>query len=74
MHLRRMERCTIIPPDWMNVHHLEHVKSTERESELFTRMPSEYYMETAKILLLNAPQDIPDATEIKTLIKVTLLR
>jgi hypothetical protein len=66
MHLRRMERCTIIPRDWMNFHHLEHVKSTERKSELFTRIPSEYYMETEKILLLNAPQDISDAPEIRT--------
>lgn len=38
-------------------------------SRLFTKMPSEHYMIEAKLILQCAPEDVPQAEEIRTVIK-----
>lgn len=43
--------------------------NNEKSSELFTQMPNPHYMEITNVLLNCAPQDIPRADEVKTLIK-----
>ncbi|CAG9864566.1 unnamed protein product [Phyllotreta striolata] len=67
--LKKQKRCKIIPPDWMNVEYLEALKEQEKQTSGFTRMPSDHYMVEAKLLLDCAPDDIPNADEVKVIIK-----
>jgi GINS complex subunit 2 len=48
---------------------LEELLNLEKTSDFFTEMPNPHYMEITNILLNCAPQDIPRADEVKTLIK-----
>ncbi|KAK3744452.1 hypothetical protein QZH41_012864, partial [Actinostola sp. cb2023] len=48
---------------------LKELKEEETKAEYFTKMPSNYYMEIATLLLNSAVDDIPHADEVRTLIK-----
>ena len=69
MHLREQRKCRIVPPAWMEVETLEEIKEQEKRAKFFTKMPCENYMIVAKVVLSHAPEDVPRADEIKTLIK-----
>ncbi|XP_022918285.1 probable DNA replication complex GINS protein PSF2 isoform X2 [Onthophagus taurus] len=69
INLKQQLKCKIQPPDWMNVDELERIKEEEKVSRTFIKMPSEHYMVETKILLGVAPDDIPRADEIRTMIK-----
>ncbi|ORY98883.1 DNA replication complex GINS protein PSF2 [Syncephalastrum racemosum] len=68
LSLKKNNRCTIVPPEWLNVENLKKVLETEEESDEFAEVPF-YYMEMAHILLRFAVDDIPDAEEIRRLLK-----
>lgn len=39
--------------------------------QVFTQMPCEHYLIVTQLLLSSAPEDIPNAQQIKTLVKVS---
>ncbi|GAB1601958.1 DNA replication complex GINS protein PSF2-like [Argonauta hians] len=69
INLKQRCRGRIIPPSWMNLDDLNMKKQEEIESKFFTKMPSEYYIEITQLLLKCAPEDIPKADDLRTLIK-----
>lgn len=54
----------------MNVETLTRVKEEESQSRTFTPMPDEHYMVSTQLILGAAPHDVPNADEIRTLVKV----
>jgi GINS complex subunit 2 len=69
VNLKQQQRCRIQPPDWLSVEKLVQTKQDESNSELFTPMPSEHYIEISTLLLNNASDDIPQPDEVRALIK-----
>lgn len=69
IHLRKQQKCRIVPPSWMDVELLEEKKEEEKQTRYFTRMPSEHYMIEAKLILSLAPEDVPQSQNIRTIIK-----
>ncbi|XP_074661286.1 DNA replication complex GINS protein PSF2-like [Tubulanus polymorphus] len=69
VNLKRRQKCRITPPAWMNVEALEATKQAEIDSELFTEMPDEFYVEVSQLLLNVAADDIPRADDVRTLVK-----
>eukprot|EP00112_Aurelia_sp_Birch-Aquarium-sp1_P026116 Seg906.4 transcript_id=Seg906.4/GoldUCD/mRNA.D3Y31 product="DNA replication complex GINS protein PSF2" protein_id=Seg906.4/GoldUCD/D3Y31 len=69
VNLKQRQKCRINPPDWMSVDRLSTFKDEESESDVFTKPPSQCYMELASMLLNNCADDIPQADQVKTLIK-----
>ncbi|XP_063531806.1 probable DNA replication complex GINS protein PSF2 [Cydia strobilella] len=67
--LKQKQKCRMVPPDWMDIEVLEGIKEAEKNSRFFTKMPNEHYMVEAKLILGTAPEDVPRAAEIKTIIK-----
>lgn len=69
VNLRQRQRCRIIPPEWMSVAKLNEIKEEEIDSAIFTPMPTPHYKEVAHLLFSTAVPEIPDAEEIRALIK-----
>ncbi|KAG6453266.1 probable DNA replication complex GINS protein PSF2 [Manduca sexta] len=69
MMLKQKQKCRIVPPDWMDIDVLENIKEEEKRSRFFTKMPNEHYMVEAKLILGAAAEDVPNSSEIKTIIK-----
>ncbi|XP_055838468.1 probable DNA replication complex GINS protein PSF2 [Episyrphus balteatus] len=69
IHLRKQQKCRIVPPMWMELELLEEIKEEEKRSRFFTKMPSEHYMIEAQLILSTAPDDVPKCEEIRTIIK-----
>ncbi|XP_012275329.1 probable DNA replication complex GINS protein PSF2 isoform X2 [Orussus abietinus] len=67
--LKQQQKCRIICHDWMEPNNLENLKEMEKASKVFTKMPSNHYMEEAQLLLNAAPDDIPEIDDIRTMIK-----
>ncbi|XP_035709665.1 DNA replication complex GINS protein PSF2 isoform X1 [Folsomia candida] len=69
LDFRRRERCTLVPPDWMNIQALEAIKKEEKTNELFTKMPNEHYMAVTVVICRSCSQDIPDSDRVQVLVK-----
>ncbi|XP_022667586.1 DNA replication complex GINS protein PSF2-like [Varroa jacobsoni] len=69
LNLRQQHKCRILPPDWMNVAELERLKQEEKESQVFTKIPTEHYREITHLLVDVAGSDLPQAEEVQTLVK-----
>ncbi|KAI4476550.1 hypothetical protein M0802_001910 [Mischocyttarus mexicanus] len=69
VNLKQQQRCRIIKPEWMEIESLEEVAETEKFSKLFTKMPSNHYMDEAQLLLSVASDDIHESEKIRTAIK-----
>ncbi|XP_037805546.1 probable DNA replication complex GINS protein PSF2 [Lucilia sericata] len=69
IHLRKQQKCRIVPPEWMDMDLLEEIKEEEKRSKFFTKMPSEHYMIEAQLIMSTAPDDVPRCEEIRTVIK-----
>ncbi|CAH0406261.1 unnamed protein product [Chilo suppressalis] len=67
--LKQKQKCRIVPPEWMDIDVLQNIKEEEKRSRFFTKMPNEHYMVEAKLILGVAAEDVPNAAEIKTIIK-----
>ncbi|XP_030565609.1 probable DNA replication complex GINS protein PSF2 [Drosophila novamexicana] len=68
-HLRKQQKCRIVPPEWMDLETLEEIKEEEKRSKFFTKMPSEHYMVVAQLVMSTAPDDVPRCEELRTIIK-----
>ncbi|SPP79894.1 probable DNA replication complex GINS protein PSF2 [Drosophila guanche] len=68
-HLRKQQKCRIVPPEWMDMDTLEEIKEEEKRSKFFTKMPSEHYMVVAQLVMSTAPDDVPRCEELRTIIK-----
>ncbi|TDG46575.1 hypothetical protein AWZ03_007013 [Drosophila navojoa] len=68
-HLRKQQKCRIVPPEWMELETLEEIKEEEKRSKFFTKMPSEHYMVVAQLVMSTAPDDVPRCEELRTIIK-----
>ncbi|CAK9809961.1 Probable DNA replication complex GINS protein PSF2 [Anthophora plagiata] len=69
VNLKQQQKCRIINQEWMNVEVLNEAKEEEKLSKLFTKMPSNHYIDEAQLLLSVASDDISDADSIRTAIK-----
>ncbi|XP_066157120.1 probable DNA replication complex GINS protein PSF2 [Euwallacea fornicatus] len=69
INLKKQQQCKIVPPDWLEMETLSNLKEEEKETKSFVKMPSEHYMVVAKLILGNASDDVPQASEIRTIIK-----
>ncbi|XP_057291680.1 DNA replication complex GINS protein PSF2-like isoform X2 [Hydractinia symbiolongicarpus] len=69
VNLKQRRKCKIHPPSWLDVDALQETKESENNSDIFTKPPSMHYMEIASMLIRCAPEDIPKADEVRTLIK-----
>ncbi|CAG0879285.1 unnamed protein product [Cyprideis torosa] len=69
VNLKQRSKATLLPPDWMTIEQLEEFKTKEKESKFFAPVPCEHFLEVSRLLLTTGQADIPDAAEIKTLIK-----
>ncbi|KAG7198864.1 hypothetical protein KM043_015690 [Ampulex compressa] len=69
VNLKQQQKCRIINQEWMQYEELNEVKEEEKLSKLFTKMPSDHYMDEAQLLFSIANDDIPDADRIRTAIK-----
>ncbi|KAH8419493.1 hypothetical protein KR222_011339 [Zaprionus bogoriensis] len=68
-HLRKQQKCRIVPPEWMEMETLEEIKEEEKRSKFFTKMPCEHYMVVAQLIMSTAPDDVPRCEELRTVIK-----
>lgn len=69
LNLKQRQQCRIVPPAWLGKQFLEDVKQEEAGSPVFTRMPCEHYLEVTQMLFDVAAADIPDASQVRTLVK-----
>ncbi|XP_017882488.1 probable DNA replication complex GINS protein PSF2 [Ceratina calcarata] len=69
VNLKQQQKCRIIHQEWMDSESLNETKEQEKLSKLFTKMPSNHYIDEAQLLLSIASDDIPDADAIRTAVK-----
>uniref|UniRef100_A0A0X3P914 DNA replication complex GINS protein PSF2 n=1 Tax=Schistocephalus solidus TaxID=70667 RepID=A0A0X3P914_SCHSO len=60
IHLRRQQKCRIIPPTWLCVTSLTEFKEAEELESGCTKPPHPHYTEVATLLLQHAPDDLPE--------------
>ena len=74
IHLRRRQKCVIIPPEWLSVDHLTALVHQESTSPAFAPVPL-HYLAVSKMLLEqcvyadSAADDIPGAAKVRALLK-----
>ncbi|XP_077509414.1 DNA replication complex GINS protein PSF2-like protein [Amblyomma americanum] len=69
VNLKQRQQCRILPPAWLCKEYLLEKKQEEIASPVFTKMPSEHYLEVTQLLFDVGAADIPDASEVRTLVK-----
>ena len=67
--LKQKQKCRLHAPEWMGVEKLLEFKERETDEDVFTKPPSNHYMEISSMLLKCASDDIQNADEVRTLIK-----
>ncbi|XP_071738722.1 DNA replication complex GINS protein PSF2 [Rutidosis leptorrhynchoides] len=67
--LKRRNKCTIRPPDWMSVEKLTQVLEAERDAaSTFEPLPF-HYVEISRLLFDHARDDIPEVYMVRSLIE-----
>ncbi|KAG0172777.1 DNA replication protein psf2 [Apophysomyces sp. BC1034] len=66
--MKQNRKCSIICPEWLSVEVLKKRLEEEEAKEEFSALPF-HYMETAQMLLESAPDDVPNAEQVRTLLK-----
>ncbi|KAH7100531.1 GINS complex, PSF2 component [Auriculariales sp. MPI-PUGE-AT-0066] len=66
--LKLKKRCRIVPPDWLTVDFLQERLQDEVSKEAFSDMPFRY-IETSKVLLDVASDDLVEPDRIRSLLK-----
>lgn len=68
--LKSQDKCNIVPPDWLNVAYLKSRYDEElSQPHRFSSLPW-HWLETSKIFLTRAPDDIADLTsQLKVIIQ-----
>lgn len=69
VNLKSRQKCRLVAPDWLDVEKLQELKEAEVQNPLFCKMPSEYYIIEAQMLLNVADGDIPRSDALRTVIK-----
>ncbi|KAG5681143.1 hypothetical protein PVAND_010603 [Polypedilum vanderplanki] len=69
MHLKRQQKCRIVPPNWMEKDLLEDLKEEEKRTANFVKMPDSNFMIVSKLIFAYAAEEVADIEEIKTIIK-----
>lgn len=69
VNMKQRRQCHVVAPDWLSKEFLEQKKREEADSPVFTKMPCEHYLEVTQMLFDVAAADIPDASEVRTLVK-----
>uniref|UniRef100_G3MNK0 DNA replication complex GINS protein PSF2 n=2 Tax=Amblyomma TaxID=6942 RepID=G3MNK0_AMBMU len=69
LNLKQRQRCHILPPAWLCKEYLLEKKQEEIDSPVFTKMPCEHYLEVTQMLFDVGAADIPNASEVRTLVK-----
>ncbi|XP_076756142.1 DNA replication complex GINS protein PSF2-like protein [Xylocopa sonorina] len=69
VNLKQQQKCRIVNQEWMDADSLNEAKEEEKLSKLFTKMPSNHYIDEAQLLLSIASDDIPNADTIRTAVK-----
>ncbi|KAL1407721.1 DNA replication protein psf2 [Vanrija albida] len=69
LSLKRKSKCRIVPPDWLQVEKLQELLKQERSKpEEFQPLPRRF-VETSKVLLDVAPDDLTNPAQIRSLLK-----
>ena len=74
INLKQRQKCRLTAPEWMTLETLTKLKEDESQSRNFIEMPDEHYYVTTELILSTAPHDIPNADEIRTLVKVSVCK
>lgn len=59
LHLRKQQKCRILPPSWLSVSSLNKFKENEDGETGCAAPPHPHYTELATLLLQHAPEDLP---------------
>ncbi|CAO0803062.1 unnamed protein product [Mucor circinelloides] len=66
--MKKNDKCSIVCPDWLNIDYLKKRQEEEEKGEEFSKLPF-HYMEISQMLLETASDDIPNAEQIRKLLK-----
>ncbi|KAF1801192.1 hypothetical protein V8B55DRAFT_1449979 [Mucor lusitanicus] len=66
--MKKNDKCSIVCPDWLNIDYLKMRQEEEEKDEEFSKLPF-HYMEISQMLLESASDDIPNAEQIRKLLK-----
>ncbi|WVQ97352.1 DNA replication complex GINS protein PSF2 [Kwoniella sp. CBS 9459] len=69
LSLKRKRKCRIVPPEWLNVDHIQALLKDEKENiEGFGQLPRRF-IETSKVLLDTAADDLIQPSTLRSLLK-----
>ncbi|KAL4076181.1 Psf2-domain-containing protein [Scleroderma citrinum] len=68
INLKLKKKCHIVPPDWLSVEFLQERLAHETGQPEFSRLPFRF-TEIAKVILDIAPDDVPSAERVRSLLK-----
>ncbi len=68
VQLKKLQRCSITAPDWMEKDFLLEVLKHEKTNKSFQDLHP-HYLEIATLLLNAAPDNIPDAALLRTVVE-----
>ncbi|WVF70572.1 DNA replication complex GINS protein PSF2 [Kwoniella sp. CBS 6097] len=69
LSLKRKRKCRIVPPEWLNVDHIQSLLKDEKENiEGFGLLPRRF-IETSKVLLDTAADDLIQPSTLRSLLK-----
>ncbi|KAI7864850.1 Psf2-domain-containing protein [Spinellus fusiger] len=66
--MKKQQKCTMVCPEWLTVERLKVRLEEEEQHAEFSKLPF-HYMEMAQLLLESAREDIPNAEQVRTLLK-----
>ena len=68
VHMKKRHKCSIIPPEWLNVDELKRLIVAENERTTFGPIPKGFF-EISRIIISSAKDDVEQIEQLKTLIK-----
>ncbi|KAI8374557.1 uncharacterized protein BYT42DRAFT_594593 [Radiomyces spectabilis] len=66
--MKKNQKCSIVPPDWLTVESLTKRLEEEENHPEFSALPF-HYMEMSQMILECASDDLPNASEVRRLLK-----
>ncbi|PWN20727.1 Psf2-domain-containing protein [Microstroma glucosiphilum] len=68
LNLKRKGKCYLVVPEWMMAENLSKLLQTETTTLAFAEVPF-HYASIAKVILEVAPDDVPEADEVRAMLK-----
>ncbi|CAO3611078.1 unnamed protein product [Cunninghamella echinulata] len=68
LNMKQNQKCKLVPPEWLSIDHLKEKLEEEENREEFCALPF-HYMEMAHMILECASDDIPNAEQVRKLLK-----